>query len=462
MSEHAYLSLRTASDLIRSKRLSARELTSETLKRIDKLDQRLNAFITITGEHALEMAARAERDILQGEWRGPLHGIPIALKDLIDTRFAPTTAGMPVFRNRVPSQNATIVKRLEAAGAIIVGKLAMTEGAYSSHHAAMPTPCNPWSKAHWTGVSSSGSGVATAAGLCFGALASDTGGSIRLPSTACGVTGMKPTWGRVSRHGVLPFAETLDHVGPMARSVEDVAIILHTIAGYDANDPTSLTDAVPDYLSLLNRGVDKIRFGIDESALTQDISPEISASISAAVQTIRQLGGKLIDVSVPPVAGVLHAFSTLCAAEAFIAHRPIFSKHADAYGAGLSALMATGMATDEASIAHANIERRRWKEALAALFADVDMLVLPAIPMPVPEIAQLSELAADPSMALARFTIPFNMSGSPTLTLPSGVDANGLPIGMQLVGRHLSEDLLLRAGHSFQQATNWHTRRPVL
>jgi amidase len=460
--DEAYLTLQQASDLIRSKRISPRELTSAVLERIDILDKRLRAFITVTGDRALEMAQLAEREIERRSWRGPLHGIPVALKDLIDTTFAPTSAGMAALRRRIPSRNATVVERLEAAGAIIIGKQAMTEGAFTTHHPDMPAPLNPWSELHWTGISSSGSGVATAAGLCYGSLASDTGGSIRFPAAACGVTGLKPTWGRVSRHGVFPFAETLDHIGPMARSAADAAIILSAIAGWDAADPTSLSAPVPDYLSLLEPGVDRVRIGIDESLLADRVAPEVGDAVSSAGRILEERGARRISISVPPLEPITDSFIKLCAGEAFLAHGAIHDEHKHAYGPELSVLIDQGKALSGPSIAQAHLERRRWSGQLAALFEHVDLLVLPAIPITVPESTRIAAIAVDESVALARFTIPFSMSGSPTITLPAGFDSRGLPVGVQLVGRHLSEDLLLRAGHAFQLVTDWHTRHPRL
>jgi amidase len=462
MDGEAYLSLREISDLIRSKKISPRELTSALLRRIGVVDRRLQSFVTITGERALEMAQIAQREIERGTWRGPLHGIPIALKDLIDTRYAPTSVGMPALRRRIPSQDATVVERLEAAGAITLGKLAMTEGAFTSHHPDMPTPRNPWNELHWTGVSSSGAGVSTAAGLCYGSIASDTGGSIRFPASACGVTGVKPTWGRVSRHGVFPLAETLDHVGPMARSAADAAIILGAIAGKDPADSTSLSAPVPDYLSLLQLGVDRVRIGIDERALSDRVATEIGDAVTTAARVLEERGARRISISVPALGPIVDCFMRLCACEASLAHRATYAEYKDAYGPALSALIDQGEAISGPAIAQAHIERRRWSGELAAVFDDVDLLIVPAIPVPVPKIAQMATIAADASVGLARFTIPFSMSGSPTITLPAGFDGSGLPIGVQLVGSHLCEDLILRAGHAFQQVTDWHMHHPRL
>lgn len=325
------LDLLEVSQQIRKRKVSSLEVTRAMLDRIERLDGKLRSYATVTPEVALEAAAQADREIAKGKNRGPLHGVPIALKDLFHTKGIATAAGMPMHRNFIPERDATVVRKLKEAGAVLLGKLQMTEGAFSAHHPAIRSPVNPWSAAHWTGVSSSGSGVATAAGLCYGSLGTDTLGSIRFPSTMNGLTGMKPTWGRVSRAGVFPLAETMDHVGPMTRSAKDAAAMLKVIAGQ-----------------------------------------------------------------------------------------------------------------------------------VAALFDSVDLLLLPAMNEAAPTMAQLYERRNDMEARYRRirFTSPFNMTGSPSLTLPGGATREGIPIGFQLVGRHLDEALIFRAGHAYQRATQWHLRRP--
>jgi amidase len=455
------LDIVAASTLLRSKQVSPVELTKAILDRIDALDGRLHAYISLAAERALGRAEEAEREIARGDWRGPLHGVPIALKDLIDTSFLPTSAGMAVLADHTPSLNATVTDRLEAAGAIILGKLSMTEGAYAAHHPEMPKPVNPWSAAHWTGASSSGSGVATAAGLCFASLGSDTGGSIRLPSTACGVTGLKPTWGRVSRAGVFPLAETLDHIGPMARSAADAAIVLEAIAGQDGRDPTSLWAPVPAYSQQLTESIETVRIGIDDRLIADHVSPEVSAATLEAAGVLTGLGAKSISVTLPAPGAMIEAFGPMCACEAAIAHRDLYDRFPGRYGDRLADLVEQGAAMDGRSLAQAHIDRGQYAGKLAALFETADVLILPAMPLVTPEVADIESMSADTMISLARFTIPFDMSGSPTLTLPGGFDSRGMPIGFQLVGRHLSEDLLLRIGHAFQGVTDWHRRWPV-
>src|SRR5271168_4684644 len=274
-SDLPYESLTAISDLIRRKSLSSVEVTDATLRRIAKLDGQYHSYASVLAERSLDRAKAADADIVRGLWRGPLHGVPIAVKDLCYTTFAPTFAGTAIFKSFVPSFNATVVERLEDAGAIILGKLQMTEGAYTSHHPEVATPLNPWNTNYWVGSSSTGSGVATSLGLCYGSLGSDTGGSIRFPSATCGLTGIKPTWGRVSRYGVFPLAASLDHVGPMTRSAADAAAMLGVIAGSDPNDPTALQAPVPNYLAELGNSIRGLTIGVDRKYTQEGIDPQV-------------------------------------------------------------------------------------------------------------------------------------------------------------------------------------------
>src|SRR5271168_2300212 len=274
-SDLQYEQLTTISDLIRRKKLSSVEVTDATLQRIAKLDGQYHSYATVLAERALTRAKAADADIVRGLWRGPLHGVPIAVKDLCYTTFAPTSAGATIFKRFVPTFNATVVERLEDAGAILLGKLQMTEGAYTSHHPHVAAPLNPWNTNYWVGSSSTGSGAATSLGLCYGSLGSDTGGSIRFPSATCGLTGIKPTWGRVSRYGVFPLADSLDHIGPMCRSAADAAAMLGVIAGSDSNDPTALHAPVPNYLATIGDGVRDLRIGVDRKYTQEGIDPQV-------------------------------------------------------------------------------------------------------------------------------------------------------------------------------------------
>jgi amidase len=450
------------SELIRTRQVTSAEVTRAMLERIAVLDATYGSYTTVLGERALARAKAADAETAKGIWRGPLHGVPVAVKDLCFTAFAPTTGGTTINRDFTPDYDATVVERLEQGGAVVLGKLKMTEGAYTSHHPDDPSPRNPWNTNHWVGSSSTGSGVATAAGLCYGSLGSDTGGSIRFPSATCGLTGIKPTWGRVSRHGVFALAASLDHVGPMTRSAADAAAILGVIAGADANDPTALQAPVPDYLAELGRGVRGVTIGIDRAYNGDGIDPEVVAAVEAAEHVLASLGAKIREVAFPSTMKLLRGWIPFCSIETAIAHKATYPARAKDYGPALAQLIEQGRSLSGMEIGEIYHERLDFSGRLAALFEDVDLLLMPTMPVPVPSLDRMAEYGADPDVLLRilRFTAPFDFSGSPTITLPSGIDRAGIPLSLQLIGRHVSEDLLARAGHAFQQATDWHTRRP--
>jgi len=461
-SELQYESLTTVSDLIRRKQLSSAELTGTALERIAQLDGQYHSYATVLPERALKQAKAADAEIARGLWRGPLHGVPIAVKDLCYTTFAPTRAGTTIFKAFTPSFNATVVERLEDGGAVLLGKLQMTEGAYTSHHPEVAPPLNPWNTDYWVGSSSTGSGVATALGLCYGSLGSDTGGSIRFPSATCGLSGIKPTWGRVSRYGVFPLADTLDHVGPMTRSVADAAAMLGVIAGADRNDPTTYKAAVPDYLESIGDGIRGLRIGIDRGYATDGVDGQVVAALVEAERVLVGLGATIREVRFPDYQKLVSQWIAMCSVETAAAHADTYPTRKSEYGPDLAALIEQGLATKGIEIARINLERLRFSRELSELFKAVDVLLIPTMPVPIPSLELMKAYGEDPNVLLSilRFTAPFDFSGSPTLTLPNGLDAAGMPLSMQLVGPHLSEDVLTRAGHAFQTATSWHRRRP--
>ena len=461
-SDLPYESLTTVSDLIRRKKLSSAEVTGATLQRIAKLDRHYHAYATVLAERALARAKAADAEIARGLWRGPLHGVPIAVKDLCYTTFAPTQAGSTIFNSFVPSFNATVVERLEDAGAILLGKLQMTEGAYTSHHPQVAAPLNPWNTSYWVGSSSTGSGVATSLGLCYGSLGSDTGGSIRFPSATCGLTGIKPTWGRVSRYGVFPLADTLDHVGPMARSVADAAAMLGVVAGPDRNDPTTYKAAVPDYLETIGDGVRGLRVGVDRGYASDGIDGQVVAALTEAERVLSGLGATVREVRFPAYQKLVSQWIAMCSVETASAHAETYPARKSEYGPDLAALIEQGLATKGTDIAGIALERMRFSRELSELFEAVDVLLIPTMPVPTPSLELMKAYGEDPNVLLSilRFTAPFDFSGSPTLTLPNGLDSAQMPLSMQFVGPHLSEDVLARAGHAFQLATDWHRRKP--
>ena len=462
MTDLHYQSLTSVSDLIRRRRLSPVEAVEAMLGRIARLDGAHRSYAFVLAERARARAKVAEAEIGRGIWRGPLHGVPIAVKDLCNTRFAPTTSGTTIFRDFTPDFDATVVARLERAGAIILGKLAMTEGAYTSHHPERPAPLNPWNADYWVGSSSTGSGVATALGLCYGSLGSDTGGSIRFPSATCGLTGIKPTWGRVSRHGVFPLAESLDHVGPMTRSAADAAAMLGVIAGPDADDPTTYAAPPPDYLATIGDGVRGLRIGVDRGYATDGVDPQVAGAFAEAAEVFAGLGATLRETRFPDYQKLVSQWIAMCSVETANAHKATYPARKAEYGPDLAALIEQGISTSGMEIADILLERAAFSRRLADMFEHLDVLLIPTMPVPVPSLPQMQAYGEDPGVLLGilRFTAPFNFSGSPTITLPNGIDAAGLPLSMQIVGPHLSEATLARAAHAFQTVTDWHARRP--
>jgi amidase len=459
-----YRSLVDLSGLIRRGEVSSRAVTEAMLDRIGKLDGQLHGYVTVLRARALAQAERFDAELRSGMWRGPLHGVPIALKDLCYTSFAPTAGGTRIRSSYVPPFNATIVDRLERAGAVTLGKLRMTEGAYTSHHPDEPVPVNPWNANYWVGSSSSGSGVATAAGLCYGSIGSDTGGSIRFPSATCGLTGIKPTWGRVSRHGIFALADSLDHIGPMCRSAADAAAMLGIIAGADLNDPTALRDPVPNYLAMIADGVRGVKIGIDRSYTQDGVDPQIVAALTEAERGLADLGAEICDVRFPSYERLVSLWIAMCAVETAVAHSDTYPSRKAEYGPELAALIEHGHSVSGVEIAAILHERLKFSGQLRALFGDVDMLLVPTMPVPIPTLRKMSEFGADPNVLLSilRFTAVFDFSGSPTITLPMGMASDRMPLSLQLVGPHLSEGRLAAAAHAYQSITDWHTSRPPL
>ena len=457
----AYLGLLEVSDRIRRRELSSVAVTEALLARIGRLDGRLHSFQMVLADQALAQAKAADAEIEAGQWRGPLHGVPIGIKDLLFTKGLATMAGMEINKNFIPKEDATVVTRLKRAGAVIIGKLHMTEGATLDHHPTLPRPVNPWSAAHWTGVSSSGSGVAPAAGFCYGAIGTDTAGSIRMPSAANNLTGVKPTWGRVSRHGIFHLSESLDHIGPMTRSAGDSAAMLQAIAGRDPADQTSLAEPVPDYLAALGQGVSDLTIGIDWSFATEGMAPEIAAAVQNAADVFQSLGARVREIAFPSVTE-MGAVMGMLTAEVLAAHEDHFPSKADRYGPRLRGMLEVGQQIDPISLVRGYQARDKFTGGLRSVFRDVDLILVPGLGHILPTWDELNTMADDMGLlgrTVMRYTTPFNAAGVPTLSLPGGFTASGLPVGIQLVGWKLAEPELLRAGHAFQQVTDFHTRR---
>ncbi len=457
-----YLGLVEVGQKIQAKELSPVDATKAMLARIEKLDGKLKSFAYVMADSALAQAAAAEKEIGSGRVRGPLHGVPVAVKDLCWAKGAPAAHGMTIHRDFRPTEDATVVARLKDAGAIILGKLQQTEGAYADHHPKIDPPKNPWNADLWPGASSSGSGVATAAGLCFGSLGTDTGGSIRFPSAANGVTGLKPTWGRVSRYGAFELAATLDHIGPMARSAVDCGAILGVIAGQDPRDTTSVPLTVPDYLAGLTGDLRGLTIGVDRRWTSEGTDADSAKVLAEALRVAADLGAKIKEIAFPDPAAIIEDWFPLCGIEVAVAHEDTYPARKDEYGPALAGLLDLGRQQSSMDYQKIVLRREAFRGAVRLLFEAVDLIAVPAQAFAAPTLSKMATLGEDASLigGLLRFTCPFDMTGSPTVTLPGGFAANGGPVGFQFVGRHFDEAGLVRAGDAFQRVTDWHKRHP--
>lgn len=455
-----YLELHELLELFRQRKLSPVELVQEQLQRIAALDGQLHSYARVTADIALQQARQAEQAWLAGT-AGPLAGVPIGVKDSFDSAGVVTAAGMPLHAKRIPADNAHALQLLLDAGAVMPGKLQMTEGAFAIHHPDIPDPVNPWGGEHWTGASSSGSGVATAAGLCFAALGTDTGGSVRFPCAANGLSGLKPTWGRVSRRGVFDMAPGMDHVGPMARSVKDLVLLMQVIAGHDRQDPTSLLEPWngPGSLSGSFAG---LRVGVDERWISEGVDGVICQALDEVMALIRQGGGVLVSVQVPDTRAVSSQWEAHCGVQIAVAHMATYPQQAERYGPALSRLIEGGRAASGMAYHQVLQEAMAFTGAMDQLLAEVDVLLAPVQPYAAPTHEQLADLAGDPeaNRRLIQFTAPFNASGHPCLSAPIGFTPQGLPLGGQLIARKGAEALLLTAGMALQQASDWHRQHP--
>ena len=451
--------------LIKARQVSPVEVTDAMLRRIESLDGKYKSYATVMADHAEAAAKAAEAEIAAGQYRGPLHGVPFAVKDLCFTKGVRTMGGSKVYIDHIPAFDATVVVRLNAAGSVPLGKLNLTEGAMGGYNPALELPLNPWNTGHWAGSSSSGSGVATAAGLCFGSLGSDTGGSIRFPAAACGTVGLKPTWGRVSRYGVLALAESLDHVGPLTRSSADAAIALQAIAGHDPSDPTSLPAPVPDMLEGIDGGVKGVRIGLDEKYATDGVDPELAAAVLAGVKVMEELGAEIVPVQMPDVDSYLSAWPVLCSAEAVAAHKENYPSRREDYGLWFRGWLDMGAGVTGADYAAANNRRAELNGLIRDSFHDIDALACPSVMGPARAITpeeMYGPMSGDRGTSFQRYTVPYDYNGAPTISLPCGLNGDGLPLSLQFVGKSLSEPMLCRIGHAFEQATDWHNLHPPI
>jgi aspartyl-tRNA(Asn)/glutamyl-tRNA(Gln) amidotransferase subunit A len=462
-----YLSVAEAAAEIAAKRLSPVELTQAYLDRIAAINPTINAYITVTADSALAQAKQAEAEIIRGEYKGPFHGMPIALKDLFDTKGIRTTGGSKVMADHVPSEDGVVVSRLAEAGAVLLGKLNMHEFAFgitnvNPHYGSAR---NAWNTDRITGGSSGGSGTATAAGLCAAALGSDTGGSIRIPACFCGIVGLKPTYGRVSKRGVLPLSMSLDHVGPLTRTAEDAALMLQVIAGYDAQDPGSTDVAVPSYTTDLGKGIKGMRIGVLRGSYVLPMDADIERALADSISTLKDLGAVVTDpVELPYIEDALPANITIISSEAASFHQANMDDRPGDYGEDVFGRLSIGRDHPATAYIAARNTQHRVQEQLLDSLANFDAVMLPMMPLGAPPIGQndvsVGGKTLDVRAAVTRYTQPFNLTGFPAISVPCGFTDDGLPIGFQLAAKPFEEASLLRLAHAYEGVTEWSQQRP--
>jgi aspartyl-tRNA(Asn)/glutamyl-tRNA(Gln) amidotransferase subunit A len=445
---------------IRRRSVSPVELTRACLTRIERIAPTLNAFVTVMAESALADARRAEEELARGVDRGPLHGVPIGIKDLVDTAGVRTTAGSAQYRDRVPNEDADVVRRLRAAGAVILGKQNLHEFAYggSSIVSAFGEVRNPWDASRVAGGSSGGSAASVAAELGYAAIGTDTGGSIRLPAAYCGLVGLKPTYGRVSTRGVVPLSWSNDHVGPITSSVEDAALVLQAIAGYDARDPGSADVPVPDFSAGLGAPPKPFRVGVPRGHFFDDLDPEVASAVEGATLALGSLGAEVRSLELP-----VSADPALLVAEAYAFHEPLVKATPELYQPATLSRIQAGASVSAAAALRARRELDGHRHAIRRLLEEerIDVLLTPTVPMPPPTIAALlasPEALRPAELRMLRNTRPFNIWGLPAISLPCGFTSGGMPIGLQLAAGAWQEPLLLQAAHAYESASPWHAR----
>ena len=461
------LTLSEVADAIAGGTISSVQATQACLDRIEVLQPRLNCFIQVDKENALEAARRADQVLADGKKVGPLHGVPLAHKDLYYRAGRVSTGGSLIRKDFVPEYTATVLERLDAAGAVDLGTLNMCEFAQGPHglndhygHCR-----NPWNVEHICGGSSSGSGVSVSARLAFGSLGTDTGGSVRLPAGMCGLVGLKPTYGRVSRYGVMPLSFSLDHVGPLTRTVNDCARMMGGIAGRDERDPTSATEATPDFEAGLESGVKGLKIGVPTNYFYEKTSDEIEQGMEASLDVFRELGAEILTVEVPDPREIFELGQVVSRSEVAAIHREWLATRPQDYSPQVRARSQQGLAIPATQYLEAvSLRQNVVADFVAAVFGKVDLLHTPMLSIPVPGIAETdvgaSERMGEVISALTWCTRPFNYLGVPVLTMPAGFSDNGLPMSFQLIGRPFAEPLLLQAGHAYEAETRWHETAP--
>jgi aspartyl-tRNA(Asn)/glutamyl-tRNA(Gln) amidotransferase subunit A len=448
---------------IRARQISPAELTHECLDRIETLNPKLNAFITVLAESALDQARRAEQEIFRGKYRGPLHGIPIGVKDILDTAGVRTTAASALFKDRIPTEDCEVVRRLRCAGAVILGKQNLHEFAYggSSMISFYGEVHNPWDTSRIAGGSSGGSAASVATGMGYAAVGTDTAGSIRLPAAYCGVVGLKATYGRVSARGVIPLAPSYDHVGPITNSVCDAALVLQVLAGHEPGDATTADVPIFDYTCGLDDPLPALRVGIPRAFFFENLDPDIASAVEKAIQVIRELGCEIRDevrLEVP-------LDRTLSTAESWAYHKEFAVRSPELYQPATLARIKAGEKIQPAEIERASRELAALRQSILQVFDQVDVLLTPTVPIPPPSISTLKrnpDQLRPAELSMLRNTRPFNVWGIPAISVPCGFTKDGLPIGLQLAGPPWLPDKGLHLAHKYEQATEWHKKMPTL
>ena len=463
MTDLAWLTVAEAADLLRGRKLSPVEYAETLIDRVERHDGKLNAFLRFTPEIALEDARRAEAEIARGAWRGPLHGVPYALKDIIDYAGLPTTAHSKILRDNVAAADSHVAAKLKAAGGVFMGKLSTHEFAIGGPSFDLPWPParNPWNRDHFCGGSSSGSGAATAAGFLPMAIGTDTGGSVRNPAAMCGIVGIKPTYGLVSRRGVLPLSFSLDHIGPLTRTVRDNALMLDLIAGHDPLDPGSNGRAAGSCAADLDRGVKGLRVGVIRHFYTRDMEadPEVAAGIDAAAKKLAELGAKVSEIETAPLGEYIACNRTIMTSEAFAIHENWLRDRPQDYGALARGRLMAGAFIRAADYVNATRLRRKMADAFHAHFAGIDVAVT-ANSMDPP--CRVDDPKAVEYTYMRQARAAFNLTGGPALSVPAGFTKAGLPLAIQIVGKPFTEALVYRVAQAYEQATGWVARHPVL
>ena len=453
---------------IRANKVTCLAAMEAVLARADSVQKTLNCFVRVDGDEALAAARLADSELARGLVRGPLHGVPMAHKDMYYREGVPSSCGSKIKRDMPAPTTSTALKRLDAAGAIQFGVLNMAEFAYgpTGHNYHLGHCRNPWNPQYITGGSSSGSGAAVAARAAFAALGSDTGGSIRAPATFCGLSGIKPTWSRVSRHGAMPLSFSMDTVGPLTRTVEDCALIMGAIAGADALDPTASEHPVPDYMAQLSRSVKGMRIGTARRYFHDGMDPEIEALVRASLETYAKLGAEIVEVDLPDMESWSYAAVMIIAAEAAAAHANWMRTRPQDYSDQVRARLELGLSVPATTyIESLRLRGVALQQFSAAAFGKADMLHVPSVSFQTPTIAATDVGGGDTMMkvmnTITRLTRPGNFLGLPCLSVPAGFTKNGMPTAVQLIGRQFDEATLFAAGHAYQQATGWHLRSPI-